>query len=194
MTYQNLVLSKSNNLLEMNTILDEPLDQLDKALESLLDYLKDFPETQLNAKPNPEAWSALQICHHLLVAENLSLQYLRKKLSFNPKLPPVSMATKMRIRLLKTYLNTPMKFKAPENVGTEILPETSSFAEVKTMWQNNRQELRAFLKSLPKDIFDKEVYKHPFAGKLSLQGMLIFFEEHFNRHLKQIQRTLRRVG
>ncbi len=194
MTSQNLVLNKPNSLFEMNTTLDEHLNLLDQNLEALLKYLKEFPDKQLNEKPAPDAWSALQICHHLLIAEKLSLQYIKKKFSFNPKLQPVTMATKMRTRLLKTYLNTPMKFKAPENVSTENLPATSELGDVKNEWLNYRTELRSFLKSLPEDIFNKEVYKHPFAGKLSLQGMLVFFEEHFNRHQKQIKKTLRRVA
>jgi hypothetical protein len=44
---------------------------------------------------------------------------------------------------------------------------------------------------LPDHLYDKEIYKHPFAGRLSLMGMVDFFEHHFRRHREQMRRALK---
>ena len=72
----------------------------------------------------------MQVCHHLMLAENGSMEYLKKKLSYEPKLNPVSLSTKMRLKLLTTYLATPMKFPAPENISGDNLPEFSTLEEL----------------------------------------------------------------
>lgn len=194
MVAQNVILKNEHPAFEMNLSIESKIDKLDQHLLDLLQYLKGFTNDQLNGKPAPEAWSALQVCHHLLKTEELSLAYIKKKLSFEPKLKVANMATKMRLKLLKTYLNTPMKYKAPNNVSTEVLPAYSTLPELESKWLALRADLKSYLKNLPADLFDKEVYKHPFAGRLSLEGMIYFFEEHFLRHLKQIKKTLVRVG
>ncbi|MCB0662129.1 MAG: DinB family protein [Saprospiraceae bacterium] len=194
MVYQNEVLK---NVHQHPTITNPPitaiLDRIDQKKLDLFNYMKEFKESDLNATPRQGGWSAFQICHHLMLSEFQSLAYVKKKLSYNPKLKPANMATKMRQKLLTTYLSTPMKFKAPESVGTQALPYESNWESVEIEWANVRKELRAFLSVLPEEMFEKEVYKHPFAGRLSLEGMLVFFEGHFDRHVKQIKKTLRRV-
>jgi hypothetical protein len=53
--------------------------------------------------------------------------------------------------------------------------------------------MAAFLDNLPAEYADKEVYRHPFAGRMSLAGMLSFFEAHFINHRRQLYRALRVV-
>lgn len=194
MVYQNEVLKNEH---QHQTILNpsilEILDRIDKKKQELFHYMKEFKESDLNANPKSGGWSAFQICHHLILSEFQSLAYVKKKLSYNPKLKTANMATKMRQKLLMTYLSTPMKFKAPKGVDTPALPYESNWEQVEHEWENVRKELRAFLSILPAEMFEKEIYKHPFAGRLSLEGMLVFFEGHFDRHVKQIKKTLRRV-
>ena len=36
----------------------------------------------------------------------------------------------------------------------------------------------------------KEIWKHAVAGKMNISQMLAFFNMHFNRHRKQVYRTL----
>lgn len=193
MVARKVILQNDNKTVIMHHPLDAHFERIDNLLTEILTYLKEYPEDHLNEKPSPESWSALQVCHHLIKTEELSCQYLKKKLSFNPKLNEANMAAAMRLKLLKTYLNTPLKYKAPENIGTPALPVVSTFAEVESSWKAVRKDLRSFVTGLPLEILSKEVYKHPFAGRLSLEGMLIFFEEHMIRHFKQIKKALRKV-
>lgn len=174
----------------MNNKTSVYFDKIDRKLQQLLDELKQYSDEKLNHKPTPESWSVLQVMHHLMLAENLSGKYVQKKLSFNPELKNTNLGTAWRMLVLRSYNYLPLKLKAPKNVGSENLPETSGFEQTAEKWLTQRQELRAFLSTLPDEIFKKEVYKHPIAGRLNLDGMLQFFEGHFDRHRKQINRIL----
>lgn len=169
----------------------QQLDKLDRQLESLLSELSSYSEAQLNQKPAPGAWSAMQVMHHMLLAEQLSLAYVQKKLSFNPALKNAGVTGAWHVFLLWTFIYAPLKFKAPANVSDEKLPAHSTLKETAQIWKNNRRELREYLDTLPDGIFQKLIYRHPFAGLLSLDAMLLFFEWHFLRHHKQIHRTVK---
>lgn len=178
----------------MHPNLAKKLNELDRLLDDLHSNLKNKPDEILNRKPGPGRWSALQVMHHLLLAEKLSEGYVRKKLSFNTPVPKAGIAGAFRIFSLYFYLNVPIKFKAPKAVGDEALPGNTTLEETMTAWRANRQSLRALLDGLPADHLGKALYKHPFAGKLSLGQMLFFFNFHFRRHLRQISRTLDEVS
>jgi hypothetical protein len=53
--------------------------------------------------------------------------------------------------------------------------------------------MKSYLEDLPEHIFDKELYKHPFAGRVTIRGMVDFFGGHLERHAKQIDRTIAKV-
>ncbi|MEL6637939.1 MAG: DinB family protein [Bacteroidota bacterium] len=174
----------------MNPQLRRQLDALNADLRDLLKELKKYPESDLNRVPKPGAWTVLQVMHHLMLAERGSHQYVVKKLSFDPELKNKSLASRFRILLLDTYLRSPLKYKAPEAIGDKHLPAISSFWEVAKTWEGQREELAAYLAQLPTNYAHKEIYKHPFVGRLTLGQMLRFFQSHFNRHRKQIRRAL----
>ncbi len=174
----------------MNQKTAEQLERIDAKLQQLLEKLRSYSDEVLNKKPTPDSWSVLQVMHHLMLAENLSGKYVQKKLSFNPKLEKTNWSTAWRMLVLRSYNYLPIRLKAPANVSSENLPEQSTLSETSEKWLTQRRQLRDYLATLPDDIFDKEVYKHPIAGRLSLLGMLTFFEGHFDRHLAQINRIL----
>jgi len=178
----------------MNTKTTQRLQKLNASLDSLFQDLSTYSDEQLNTQPGPGKWSALQTMHHLLIAEGYAQGYVRKKLSFNPKLNNAGLGDKWRTLLLWLYLSAPFKFKAPPAVAEENLPTDSSLATTKTQWKEQRQELAAQLKSYSPEIFNKSLYKHPFSGRMTLDGMLIFYQIHFERHRKQIERTLEAVA
>ncbi|MEL6865534.1 MAG: DinB family protein [Bacteroidota bacterium] len=174
----------------MNSKFQKQLLQLDQSLTEMLEKLKDFSDDQLNRPPKKGGWSAIQVMHHLLLAERLSLAYVLKKLSFQPELKRAGLEAMMRSQLLNLYLGLPFKFEAPPHIGTPALPERASFWETAKSWKQERQKLQQFLKDLPSDLDNKALYKHPFAGRISLGNMLSFFQAHFYRHRKQIFRVL----
>ncbi|MEL6717876.1 MAG: DinB family protein, partial [Bacteroidota bacterium] len=98
-----------------------------------------------------------------------------------------------RMFFVSSYLKSPMKRKAPEAIAGENLPEYTTFWDVAKKWKSEREELRKSLAEIPEEIFTKELYKHPFAGRMTLEDMLAFFQAHYNRHKKQIYRTLKKL-
>lgn len=178
----------------MSPSLDQRLKQMDRDLQQLLGYLSAYDNETLNRRPADGGWSALQVMHHLMLAEEGSLRYVKKKLSFNPSLRKAGLASAFRQFMLRFYLGLPFRFKAPKNVGDEVLPAQSDFGETARRWQDIRIDLRDYLSGLPEALFHQEVYRHPFAGRMSLEGMARFFDSHFERHRKQIERVIEEVA
>ena len=195
MVYRNDISSEKNDSPFMTKAdLLKKLNRIDEQLEELLFSLKPYSNEILNAKPDQNSWSVLQICHHLALSEKVSLAYIQRKLAHSPKVKKVSLSTKFRQKLLTTYLITPMKYNAPDYVNTDALPQTSTLNEITRVWHAVRADIRAFIIRIPDEFLDKEIFKHPFAGMLCLAGMLSFFEGHTIRHQKQIHKTLTFVG
>lgn len=169
------------------------LSKADAKLDSLLAELEVLPEEVLKKTPAPGAWSVLDVMHHLQLAEYYSQAYVEKKLSFDPELKPTNLGSWFRSQLLNTYSRWPMKWKAPKGVDEHSFPQDSSLEEVAQKWKTQRAKLKSYLEELPEDLYKRQVYKHPFAGRLSLAGMVSFFNSHFDRHHRQIRRTLKAV-
>ena len=164
--------------------------KLDQKLTILLEDLKKHPDVFLNKSPGDGKWSALQNMYHLMIAEKKSHEYIEKKLSFNPTLKKVGVATWGRATMIKSYMSSPIKIKAPAAVGDQAIPNGLTFWEIAKPWKENRADLLMFLQTMPAEYLDKEIYKHPMGGRLGINGLLTFFETHFERHRKQIYRAL----
>ncbi len=174
--------------LSLNPKLEKRLILLDKKLNLLLEELKDYSDDQLNRKPDKGKWSVIQVMHHLLLAEKGSYQYLQKKLSYNPTLKKAGIASWSRKQGLKFFMWAPIKWKAPKKIGDDNLPEYSRFWDTAKQWKEQREALKTYLVTLPEDVFKKEAYNHPRAGRMDIKGMVSFFDWHFTRHLKQIRK------
>lgn len=168
------------------------LQELDKELDDLLHALGSYSHEALNKSPKEGAWSATQVLHHIKLAEYYSLKYCEKKLSFKPKLSKATWRENLSGKLVKWYLQAPLKVKAPTIMSGSALPSESQLADIESEWKKQRKDLQQFFEALPKEYIDKAVYKHPFGGRLSFAGMLEFYLAHFERHRKQIWRTIPR--
>ena len=175
----------------MDSRLQKEFDLLQRELRLLFEELKVHSNNVLNKKPKPEKWSTLQVLYHLQVAEETSLKYVKKKLSFNPELNNTNIGSKLRETAIKFYLGLPFKFKAPPSVGDDAIPELSEFWTLVSKWRDQRDELGAFLETIPKELVNKQIFKHPAAGRMSLLGMMKFFRAHIKRHKKQIDKNLK---
>lgn len=159
-------------------------------VDQLLQSLEPYDDTVLNMAAMDGGWSVIQTIHHLILTEELALQYVRKKLSFNPELKPGGWDAWWRTVALRFYLSLPIRFKAPAAVDTEKLPGFTSFSDTRKRWIKIREDWTDFLKTLSPDLIDKAVFRHPIVGRLSWTGMLKFLQYHLRRHGKQIRRTL----
>lgn len=177
----------------MNKKIKTQLDQLNKDLEQLLQRMATYPEDLLNQQPDENSWSAFQVMHHLMLVEQASIHYVQKKLSFQPQLKKAGLGARLRSFIIWLYLTLPLKAKAPALVSGDKLPKRSNLEDIRTAWTTQRKALEAYLETLPDEIWDKAIYKN-FGGRLSLGQMLKFYKDHFEHHLKQIDRTIGHVS
>lgn len=169
------------------------LKNLDDKLVSLLHDLKNYSDAKLNEQPKDHAWSVLQIMQHLIKAEGGSIAYVQKKLSFEPSLETAGVKSSFNSVMLNLALSSPFKVKAPAQISGDNLLTNLTFWDVAKQWKQQRNELRTYLEGLPLDLYDKDVYKHPMTGKMTLSNMLSFFNTHVDRHTKQIKKTLKKI-
>ena len=160
------------------------------SVTTILTEMQQHSETALNRRPADGGWSAIQTMYHLILSEELSLAYVNKKLGFHPELDTVGFGARWRSFLLWLSLSSPFKFKAPAAISKEKLPDHATLADTRDRWLSIRAEWTQFFEKMPDTLLDKEVYKHPRAGKISWGGMLWFFETHFKRHSKQMRAAM----
>ncbi len=165
------------------------LTRLNRSLEELLADLQKYSHEQLNRPPRPGAWSPLQIVHHLMLSERLSLAYVRKKAQAPAEsLPRITWSEPLRRAFVQFYLVSPLKMKAPAVVAGDKLPRESNLEETAAQWRRQRAELGEVLTQLPAEVHRRAVYRHPFAGRFGLPGMVAFFQHHFDHHRRKLNR------
>lgn len=169
--------------------LEKTLAQLDASFNNMLEELEPYPEASLLKKPQEGAWSVVEVMQHLRLAERYSLMYVQRKIEADHPIAAAGFRQQLRLLALRIFLRSPFKFKAPKMVAKDMFPY-ETYPELVAGWKQERAELRSFLMSLDPHWLEKEVYKHPLAGRMSLKAMLAFFQEHFDRHREQIRRTV----
>ncbi|HEU5290268.1 MAG TPA: DinB family protein [Cyclobacteriaceae bacterium] len=164
-------------------------NELERQRIDMLNHVKDLPAEKLNFAP-PGKWSINQILTHLLVAEQLSMVYMKKKSLGIDQLGNSGLIAAIRIGLLKISQRIPaIKFKAPK-VVLDHTPEALSLLELTEKWEAHRQKLRIFLEGIEEKNKKKLIYKHIIAGRLDAKQAMVFFREHSNHHWPQIKRLL----
>lgn len=167
---------------------------LESELNKLLEELSDVPDEDLEKKPAPGAWSILEIMQHMMLAEKTSVAYVKKKTSYPDSLLNARWNDHLRKFNLYLFLHIPIKVKAPAVVNESKFEPDFTYEDLIEDWREVRQNLMDFLESVPDEWVNKLAYRHSFAGRMTLDGMLLFFRDHFKRHKKQINRTLKEVS
>lgn len=163
-----------------------------ETVRKFLQSMSKHTDEQLNRKPEDGGWSAIQTMHHLVLSEEFSMSYIRKKMGFTADFAPADWSARARSFLLWASLRSPVKFKAPPAIGQEHLPAYATLAETQERWEKARRTWEDFFEQMPEHLSDKLVYKHPRAGKISWMQTLAFFEVHLARHSKQAIRAVKR--
>ncbi len=166
----------------------QQFQKIEEERNAFLNKLSKFSNEQLNKKPSQSAWSALDVVEHLIKSEYYSLKYIEKKMSFNPSFEKAGLKTNFRYLMIKISMWSPFSITAP--VAVSQFSSSGNFEKLKLEWNKEREKLALFLEKCTSDLFDKEVYKHPAVGKITVPQMLKFFSLHFHRHKKQAIRTL----
>lgn len=175
----------------MNDRIKRRFDRLEAVRLLVESRIEGIDSEALNRQPGPGRWSVAQVIGHLVKAETLSVSYIRKKASDPSKLRPAGLAHSFKAALIVTLMRVPMKFPAPDIVAE--VPEDENPAELRERWRATRSEMSALFDGLPDALLGTCLYKHPFAGPMTLESALDFMIAHATRHAKQIDRVLRVV-
>jgi uncharacterized damage-inducible protein DinB len=163
-------------------------NQLETNRQQLFEKLDTIDADLFNFTPDTQSWSILQVCHHLIVSEELSLLYLHKKLKYKSTIPPAGISSSMRSFSLNLAIRFPFSLSAPQRVSE--FPENLEWNDLKDRWEKVRDGIKTMLTTFPEELKDTLVYKHPAAGRLTIYQMLSFFKTHINRHEGQIMKLL----
>ena len=166
----------------------QQFEELERLRSDLMARLDGLESATLNRAPARGGWSAAQVAAHLIQAERLSLEYLRKKTREPEAIADSGAYEALKSRLLALAMRLPFKITAPARSGD--VPDRAELEELAADWESVRSGWREFIEQFPAELAGKAVYRHPVAGPLSLAQALKFLADHFKRHLIQIERTL----
>ena len=175
----------------MNAKLQAQFNGLEKSRKDLFNDLRSYDDEVFNKKPSPKAWSIAQVIEHLVIAEEASLKYLQKKTLDTSKVPVAGLGSKWRFMLTNTVFVLNISFKAPP-----VMSPPESFVTTRQLeqrWAKVRADTFELLNKLPEEDLKKEIWKHVISGKMNIYQMYSFFNIHFNRHRKQVYRTVAEV-
>ena len=135
-------------------------------------------------------WSVNQIIAHLIAAENLSIQYLNKKILAINDVKDSGLLEQLKMILLVVSQRLPLKFKAPKIVVDQTSPETD-LNKLIAAWDSTRLELKNVLERIENQHIKRKVYRHVRVGMLNIQHALKFIGEHVGHHTPQIKKLLK---
>lgn len=171
----------------MIPILQQKFDQLLNEQQRFLQIIESTPVERLSYKPTPDAWSMLQVAHHACLVESSVVRFLNKY-------PPIPVSWFKRLKIwgrstaLKLSLWLPIKFKAPRVAAAAVEEQSIPMEQLLPLWNSSNEQLRQYLAAFDQRHLHYAVFKHPFAGALTITQTLDFMAEHLHHHLPQLNR------
>jgi uncharacterized damage-inducible protein DinB len=160
-------------------------DRLESRRRALFDSLAGLDDATLQRPPAGGGWSIVQVLGHVTLAEEATLAYLRKKMQDPSAIPRAGLLSLARLLVVAVVLRSPVRRKAPAATAN---PPSRSLPEARAHWDRVRADWAAFLQSFPAELAGHAVFRHPFAGRMSITHTLGFMDEHLRHHARQIQR------
>ncbi len=161
----------------MNTLVNNKLDETRNTLVKEITLLSD---EHFNRKPEMDIWSIAQVCHHLVLVEQASIQAIEWGLN------DVENIQKERKKIDLFILDRTKKINAPKIVVPDLGP--FEVQQMIDMLNDSRNKLKTFLSTIedPTILAEKSV-KHPALGELPLDQWIEQIYLHEQRHIEQIK-------
>ncbi len=173
----------------LNHSLKARLDKLERQRSKLLSLVSSLSNEEMSVHPEGK-WSIAQVLSHLISSEQLSVNYLNKKILGIHNAPNTGLTEEVKMIVLIISQRLPLKFKAPR-ILAENTTTYQTADKLNEAWENVRSELRKVLERFQDDQLKRKVYRHPIAGMLNIQQTLQFFGEHIIHHTPQVKKLLR---
>lgn len=166
------------------------LEKLNEETDQIHASLKGISEEKLS--DNSYGWSIIQVMSHLNLAENGSLIYMGKKMQAGDKMKVHTFSNQVRLILSKYFMQSRLKWKAPKVVSN---PKSDyRYVEIKETWAQTRENIKRYIDDYPDEFLNRQVMKHPIAGRLNLSGTIDSFIYHQRHHVHQIKRIRKKIG
>jgi len=170
----------------MLTPLKAGFDDATQQKQFYIEVLQSSTPAQLAFKPGPDQWCILQVVHHLVSLEKLSIDFITR-FDFNRKNQKLGFKSKLKSWLLNRSLRSAKRFKAPV-LAKEAQAETLNANALVQEWAQIRQRLEHFLENYPQEKLQHFIFMHPVAGKLNIVQALKFMKNHMHHHVHQVER------
>jgi uncharacterized damage-inducible protein DinB len=140
---------------------------------------------RLRFRPSPGAWSVVEVLDHIVKAEAGTIADVRMGLR-NPH--QLGEQERPGIAALDRALRSDQRFTVPAEAGAILPDSTIALSEVAERWDRARSELKSLLDKLPADHAQSGVFRHPFAGWMTVADVLDHFSAHLYHHGFQLAR------
>ena len=156
-------------------------DNLNKTRSDLVKEITVLTDAQFNYKPQGEIWSIAQVCQHLILVEEASINAVAWGIK-----KEVENSSKARKKIDRILLDRTKKFKAPKIVEPGGDPfEVQQMIE---LLDESRNKLMTFLNGIEDiSILMEKSVKHPALGELLLAQWIEQIYLHEQRHIEQIK-------
>lgn len=151
----------------------------------LVEEITSFSYDEFNKRPDSHSWSAAQVCHHLVLAE----ESFTKAIVYGLK----KENNKVERKNIHYMSDRSKKIEAPEIVRPNTEP--IEVQQVIDMLNNSRNHLLSVLSSVnDKSILEEKSAKHRIFGELPLDQWVELLYLHEQRHIEQIKDIKSHIG
>ncbi|MBS1658374.1 MAG: DinB family protein [Bacteroidetes bacterium] len=165
----------------------QQFEKLELSKRQILSQISSLDPSVLHYRPAYKKWSIVQILFHLNSSESISLKYMQKKSQGGTSVPKSTPVNALRSFILTAALRT-LKWKRPAVLPEP--PDQPDLNEVLQSWNETRRQLKQLLQNLPDDMMNRNIFRHPAAGRMNISHALTFMQEHTDHHLKQIRERI----
>ena len=173
------------------TKLQRQLNDLRRAHQNLRNEISSLSEEGLSFRPGGDRWSVLEVLQHLYLSESLSLRYIQKKSQAPDRLTPPSIKSRFQEWAIVPFLKYAPKYKAPTLVSRDGFREDFTYGEAIKTFDRIHDDFESCFTDFPDKVINNNVYRHPFMGRVRLNGMMRFHIHHLGRHRKQIHNNIK---
>jgi len=165
----------------------ELFENLETRKGRFLTTLKGLSPEQLAYRSDPQAWTPVQVGHHVVLAEQRTADSIKKHRGMRSG--PRSLRYRMGNALLWLVLKTGLRVKNP--VPEAAPDEDVDLERLLERWDKAREDLEGVLTELKERGLEYAAYKHPIAGPFNVEEALQFLVGHLDHHLRQLDRIQR---
>ena len=167
--------------------LNKRLHTFNERRGALLDEMEALDSASLVAKPLAGKWSILEIIEHLVLAERAVFQGLPDQSRLGERKRQMQHRLRYLIVMFVLRYGIPVQVPSPAMVPRGA----RSLAELRRLWDENQEWLRAYIRGLDRKGFRRAVFEHPVAGPLTVEQAVHLDQVHLDTHIRQIRRLQR---